>query len=147
MKKIVIIIFLVIFVSCKNDDETNVMYYKLLNYRDELKFYVNDVGNYLSIQSKENSFLKKRFDSLNKIQKSFEQHYEKNKYGNRSLLLKIRNEFNEKHNLGLEFDKSSYDENIRDTIFNRIMEIDILRLQKEFQNRRMMVHGCKFKLN
>jgi hypothetical protein len=144
MKKIVIIIFLLIFVSCKNDDETNVMYYKLLNYRDELKFYVNDVENYLSIQSEENSFLKKRFDSLNKIQKSFEQQYEKNKYGNRSFLLKIRNEFNKKHNLGLEFDKSSYDENIRDTIFNRIMEIDILRLQKEFQNRRMIVHGCKF---
>ena len=59
-------------------------------------------------------------------------------------MLKIRNEFNEKHNLGLEFDKSSYDENVRDTIFNRIMEIDILRLQKEFQNRRMTVHGCKF---
>ena len=56
------------------------MYYKLLNYRDELKFYVNDVENYLSIQSEENSFLKKRFDSLNKIQKSFEQQYEKNRY-------------------------------------------------------------------
>ena len=77
MKKTVIIISLLFFVSCKNDDETNVMYYKLLNYRDELKFYVNDVENYLSIQSEENSFLKKRFDSLNKIQKSFEQQYEK----------------------------------------------------------------------
>lgn len=143
MKKILIILFLVIFVSCKNDDETNVMYYKLLNYRDELRFYVKDVGNYLSTQSEENSFLKKRFDSLNKIQKNFEQQYEKNKYGNRSLLLKIRNEFNEKHNLKLEFDKSSYDENIRDTIFNLIMEIDVLRLQKEFQNRKMMIHGFK----
>lgn len=144
MKKIVIIIFLLIFVSCKNDNETNVMYFNLLNYRNELKFYVKDVENYLSTQSEENSFLKKRFDSLNKIQKSFYQQYEKNKYGNRSILIKIRNEFNKKHNLGLEFDKSSYDDNIRDTIFNQIMEIDILRLQKEFQSRRMMVQGCKF---
>jgi hypothetical protein len=144
MKKITLIIFLLIFVSCKNDEETNVMYENLLNYRNELKFYVKDVGNYLSNQSEENSFFKRRFDSLNKIQKSFEHQFEKNKYGNRTLLIKIRDEFNEKQNLGLKFNKSNYGENIRDTIFNRIMEIDILRLQKEFQNRKMMIHGCKF---
>ena len=144
MKKISILIFLLTYVSCKNDEETNVMYNKLINYRNELRFNVKDFQNILLMKSEENSFFKRNFDSLNKIQKSFEQEYEKNKYGNRYELIKIRNEFNKKNNLGLEFDKSSYEENIRDTIFNRIIEIDILRLQKEFQSRRMMVHGCTF---
>ena len=144
MKKISILIFLLTYVSCKNDEETNVMYNKLINYRNELRFNVKDFQNILLMKSEENSFFKRNFDSLNKIQKSFEQEYEKNKYGNRYELIKIRNEFNKKNNLGLEFDKSSYEENIRDTIFNRIIEIDILRLQKEFQSRRMMVNGCTF---
>lgn len=143
MKKIAILILVMTFVSCKNDEETKVMYNKLINYRNELRFNVKDIENYLLIRSEENSFYKRDFDSLNKILKSFEQEYEKNKYKNRSVLIKIRNEFNKKHNLGLEFDKSSYEENICDTIFNRIMEIDILLLQREFQNRRMIRHGCK----
>lgn len=142
MKKIAILIFFLALVSCKNEEETNVMYNKLINYRNELRFNVKDIQNYLLIKSEENSFFKRKFDSLNRIQKSLEQEYEKNKYGNRSVLIRIRNEFNKKNNLRLEFDKSSYEENIRDTIFNRIMEIDILRLQREFQNRRMMGHGC-----
>jgi len=143
MKKIAILIFLVTFVSCKNNEETDVMNYKLTNYRNELKSNVKYNENYILIKSEENSFFKRNFDSLSNILKSFEQQYEKNKYGNRTVLIKIRNEFNNKHNLGLKFDKSSYEKNIRDTIFNLIIEIDILRLEREFQNRRMMAHGCK----
>jgi len=140
MNRFVIVIFCIIFSSCKKDVEQNVLYEQLLNYRDELKMSFRAQEQYLYNTSRENEFYKKRFDSLNKINIEVEKSFERLRYGERNKLVELRDSFNIKHNLNVEFENLTYDENISDSIFNRIIETDFLRLKKEFQNRKMFIH-------
>jgi len=144
MNRFVIVLFCIILSSCKKDVEQNVLYEQLLNYRDELKMSVRAQEQYLYNTSRENAFYKKRFDSLNKINTEVEKSFERLRYGKRNKLVELRDGFNIKHNLNVEFENLTYDENISDSIFNRIIETDFLRLKKEFQNRKMFIHKENF---
>ena len=139
MNKLIIIVFCIILSSCKKNNEQNILFKQLLNYRDELKMDVRSQEEYLYNSSRENDFFKRRFDSLNKINIDFEKSFSKIRYGKRNKIVELRNNYNTKHKLKIEFENLTYDENISDSIFNRIIEIDIYRLQKEFQNRLMFI--------
>ncbi len=139
MNRLVIVIFCIILSSCKKNVEQKVLYEQLLNYRDELKMSVRAQEEYLYNTSRNNEFFKKRFDSLNKINTEIEKSFERIRYGERNKIVELRNNFNIKYNLNVEFENLTYDENISDSIFNRIIETDFLRLRKEFQHRKMFI--------
>ena len=139
MNRLIIIVFCVILSSCKKNNEQNILFKQLLNYRDELKMNVKSQEEYLYNSSRENLFFKRRFDSLNKINIDFEKSFNKIRFGKRNKIVELRDNYNAKHKLKIEFENLNYDNNISDSIFNRIIEIDIYRLQKEFQNRLMFI--------
>lgn len=139
MNRLIIIFFCVFLISCKKSNEYGILYKQLLNYRKELKMDVKSQEEYLYNSSRENDFFKRRFDSLNKINTELEKSFEKIRYGERNKIIELRNNYNTIHKLKLEFENITYDDNISDSIFNRIIEIDIYRLRKEFQNRLMFI--------
>jgi hypothetical protein len=139
MNRLIIIVFCIILSSCKKNNEQNILFKKLLNYRDELKMDVSSQEEYLYDLSRENDFFKRRFDSLNKINIDFKKSFSKIRYGERNKIVELLNNYNTKHKLKTEFENLTYDENISDSIFNRIIEIDFYRLQKEFQNKLMFI--------
>lgn len=139
MNRVILIVFCCFLTSCKNSIEYDILYKQLLNYRNELKMDIKSQEEYLYNSSRENIFLKRRFDSLNKINAELEKSFGKMRYGERNKIIELRNKYNTKHKLRIEFENSTYDENISDSIFNRIIEIDIYRLRKEFQNKLMFI--------
>jgi hypothetical protein len=143
MKTTVTLLVCILVASCGKNEAYDILYHNLLEYRSELKYNLETEEMYLENLHREDNFRKKRFDSLSKISHGFEAAFEKNKYGDRSKLLEIRNEFKRKHKLYLKFYKSNYDEDIPDSVFHKIIETDILRLRQEFQSRYMYMRGCK----
>ena len=137
MNRLIILVFCIVLSSCKKSNEQDILFKQLLNYRDELKMDVKSQEEYLYNSSRKNDFLEKRFDSLNNINTELEKSFEKIRYGERNRIIELRNNYNTNHNLNIEFENSIYYKNISDSIFNRIIEVDIYRLQKEFQNRLM----------
>lgn len=139
MKGLIIILICIVFSSCKKGEEEKLIYNQLLNYRNELKFAVKDQKYYIDEHINEN---KKRKDSLNKILNGLNISFEKLKYGERNKIVELRNTFNKKYNLHENFDTSNYSKNISDTIFNRLMEIDFLKLERNFQVFYLLPRGC-----
>ena len=145
MKLRLIILLLIICSACsKKTEEQTILYHELINYRDDLKMSVESQEIYLSEITKNNEFYRKRFDSLNRINTELKQSFERLRYSDRKELLKLRDNFNEKYELNLKLDSSNEYENITDSIFNRLIETDILKLRKRFQDRYMFMRGDKF---
>ena len=141
MRRIIIITLLVICSACsKKTKEQNLLYTQLIHYRDDLKMSVKSQEDYLSVKTKDNEFYRKRFDSLNRINNELEKSYQRLRFGDRKVLLELRDKYNEKYQLGAKFDSSKDYANVEDSIFNRLIEIDILKLKKRFQNRYMFPH-------
>ncbi len=143
MKRLIILTIFIICLSCKKNNERNLLYDKLLTYRDELKMRVQNQEEVLYWRSRENEFYKKTFDSLNKINTEFERKFESIKYGERKKIMELRNSFNDQYKLRLNFEKSKYDESIPDSVFFRLIEIDVLRLIDNFQNQKMFSYYRK----
>jgi vacuolar-type H+-ATPase subunit I/STV1 len=140
MKRIIIVLICIVFSSCKKDEEEKkLIYNQLINYRNELKFAVKDQKFYIVEHINEN---KKRKDSLIEILNELNISFEKLKYGERNKIVELRNTFNKKYNLHENFKTSNYSENISDTIFNRLMEIDFLKLERNFQVFYLLPRGC-----
>jgi len=140
MKKIIIVLICIVFSSCKKDEEEKkLIYNQLLNYRNELKFAVKDQKYYIVEHINEN---KKRKDSLIEILNELNISFEKLKYRERNKIVELRNTFNKKYNLHENFKTSNYSEDISDTIFNRLMEIDFLKLERNFQVFYLLPRGC-----
>lgn len=143
MKRILLITILLFFCSCQNKDEQNFLYNQLLNYRNELKASINSERDFLYEKVYKNELYKKIFDSLAQINNDCEKSFERLRYGNKKELLNYRDEFNSKHKLNLKFDSYNTSENVNDSIFNKLTEVDFLRLRKRFQERYMWIQGCK----
>lgn len=124
--------------SCRENNGYDLLYNQLLNYRDELKWDVASQRDYLFEKSNKNDFIKRRFDSLNKFNSDLEKSFQNIKYGKRNPIIELRDNYNVKHQLGVKFEPS-YDDAISDSIFNRLIEIDFFRLEKEFQNKKMFL--------
>jgi excinuclease UvrABC ATPase subunit len=145
MKLQLILLLLIICSACnKKTEEQTLLYKKLINYRDDLKMSVKSKEIYLSETTRDNEFYRKRFDSLNRINRELEKSFERLRNGDRKALLELRDNYNEKYKLNAKFDSSKDYENVVDSIFNRLIETDILKLRQEFQNRYMFLHGDKF---
>ena len=140
MKKIIIVLICFVFLSCKKDEEEKkLIYNQLVNYRNELKFAVQGQNFYINQHRNEN---KKRKDSLIEILNKLPISFEKLRYGERHTIIQFRNTFNKKYNLHENFETSNYNKNISDTIFNRLMEIDFLKLERDFQVFYLLPRGC-----
>lgn len=143
MKNLSILLLLISFLSCKKDEEQKILYNKLIEYRDELKMNYEAKESYLLYFEKKNEYFKKRNDSLNTIVTNFKNEFENIRYkADREPILKLRDHFNKEHNLYLNFKKSNYSKNVTDSIFNRVIEVDIYKLMNQFQDRYMFKHGC-----
>ncbi|WP_421497856.1 hypothetical protein [Flavobacterium columnare] len=145
MKNISFLLILLSILSCKNNEEEHkILYNKLIEYRDELKMnYVSKENYLLYYFSENNEYLKKRNDSLNKIVINFKNEFERIRYNvDRDTILKLRDDFNKEHNLYVNFKKSNYTKNLPDSIFNRVIEVDIYKLMNWFQDRQMFRRGC-----
>lgn len=142
MKRQIVIVFF-IFTSCseKNEEQT-LLYNQLISYRDELKMSVKAQEDYLAETTRHNAFCRERFDSLNKINTELDKSFERLRYGQRKDLLNLRDDYNRNQKLHIKFDTANYYNNIPDSIFNKLIETDILKLRKCFQDRFMFVHGC-----
>lgn len=142
MKQQLIIAFF-IFTSCsKSTDEHTLLFNQLISYRDELKSAVEAQEDYLVETTGHNAFYKKRFDSLNKINTELNRSFERLRYGQREDLLNLRDTYNRDQKLQIKFDNAGYYKTIPDSLFNRLIETDILKLRKSFQDRYMFVHQC-----
>nr|WP_294933825.1 hypothetical protein [uncultured Flavobacterium sp.] len=142
--RILLIAFLIICSACNDkSEEQTLLYNQVLNYRDELKMAIKSQEAYLYEATSDNELYKKRFDSLNKINTELAESFERLRYGNRKAVLKLRDDYNSKYMLNMQFDSIITYESISDSIFSRLIETDILRLRKDFQDRYMFRHGCK----
>ena len=140
MKKIIIVISCIVFSSCKKDvEEESLVYNQLINYRNELKFAVKDQKNYIVEHINVN---KKRNDSLIEILNEINISFKKIKYKKRNKVVELRNSINKTYNLHQNFETSTYSEKVSDTIFNRLMEIDFLKLERNFQIYYLLPRGC-----
>ncbi|AND64730.1 hypothetical protein AX766_10170 [Flavobacterium covae] len=145
MKTIPFLLILLSILSCKNNEEEHkILYNKLIEYRDELKMnYVSKENYLLYYFSENNEYLKKRNDSLNKIVINFKNEFERIRYNvDRDTILKLRDNFNKEHYLYVNFKKSEYSKKLPDSIFNRVIEVDIYKLMNQFQDRQMFRRGC-----
>ena len=142
MKQLFIIILLAFCSACnKKTEEQTLLYNQLISYRDDLKMSVKSQEIYISETTQNSGFFRKRFDSLNKINNELDKSFELLRYGDRKKLLELRDNYNFKHKLNLKFDSVDNYENIPDSIFNRLIETDILKLRKRFQDAFMFRHG------
>lgn len=144
MKKTIILLFCVLFLSCKNKNEEQKLIYKqLINYREELKMNSRNLDNYINIRAAEDKSFKSATENSRKVLVDYENNFENLKYKEREKLVNLRNFFKKENNLFLNFETSNYNQNVSDTIFNRLMEIDFYRSKIDFQNRYLMRQGCK----
>lgn len=118
------------------------MYNQLINYRDELKTNSTALDQYIDIRLENDKAYKNMIGDRKRIFLEYEKSFEKLKFKERDKIVKLRDSFNEKHELYLRFDTSNYDGNISDTLFNRLMEIDFYRIKTRFQNKYLLIHGC-----
>ncbi|OWP77443.1 hypothetical protein [Flavobacterium oreochromis] len=143
MKNLSILLLLISFLSCKKDEEQKILYNKLIEYRDELKMNYEAKESYLLYFEKKNEYFKKRNDSLNTIVTNFKNEFENIRYKvDRETILKLRDHFNKEHSLYVNFKNSKYSKNLTDSIFNRVIEVDIYKLMNQFQERYMFKRGC-----
>ncbi|POR19266.1 hypothetical protein BWK58_14410 [Flavobacterium columnare] len=99
--------------------------------------------SYLLYFEKKNEYFKKRNDSLNTIVTNFKNEFENIRYKvDRETILKLRDHFNKEHSLYVNFKNSKYSKNLTDSIFNRVIEVDIYKLMNQFQERYMFKRGC-----
>ena len=144
MKKIIILFFCILFLSCKEkNEEQKLIYSQLVHYRDELKSNTKDIEYYILNRAVEDELYKNAIENKSKVLIDYEKKFEKLKFKDRNAIIKLRNSFKDENKLFLDFDTSNYNENISDTIFNRLMEIDFYRLKINFQNRYLIGHNCK----
>ncbi|WP_337965094.1 hypothetical protein [uncultured Flavobacterium sp.] len=139
------IIVFILFSSCKNNDEKKLLYSELDNYNKDLKTIIKSQESYFVSLSLENSFYKKRYDSLNKIELKLEDYFQRNRYKDRHKLIAIRDTFNNKFKLNLKLILPSNYKNISDSVFNKLIETEFLKMRLEFQSRYMFFHGDNFK--
>jgi hypothetical protein len=99
---------------------------------------------YIEAHADENEWYKKMIEKKLIQLENFENQFEKAKYKERKEIVNLRNSFKKDNRLVANFETSEYSENIPDTVFNRLMEIDFYRLKTEFQVRYLMIKGCKF---
>lgn len=144
MNRLLLIIFVIFCFACKHTDDRKLLYKQLENYNSDLKMTIKSQDIYLSQKYKNDEYLKHRFDSLNEIKIKFEKEFEILRYGDKNKVLLLRDNFNTNNDLRLELNPTSSYENIPDRTFNDIIENDILRLKKEFQNRWLFIHTDKF---
>jgi len=143
LKKIIIVLFIIIFSSCKeNNENEKLMYSQLIHYRDELKMNSLAIDQAIKIQLENEKTLKTILKDRTRILLEYEKSFEKVKFKERDKIVKLRDSFNLEHKLNLHFDTSNYDNNISDTVFNRLMEIDFYRLKISFQSRYLVGHRC-----
>jgi len=148
MKKLIIVLFCIIFSSCKkNNEEQKLIYKQLIHYRDELKMNSKAIESYVAYHTKEEKYYKDETKNFRDILIAYEKIYEKLKFKERDKIVKLRDSFNDKYKLFQHFDTSIYGESVSDTIFNRLMEIDFYKSKIAFQNRYLIRHGCKFYSN
>ena len=144
MKKTIIMLFCIIFLSCKEkNEEQKLIYNQLVNYRNELKSNTRDIEYYILNRADEDKLYKNAIANNIMILADYEKTFEELKFKDRNTIIKLRNSFKDENKLFLDFDNSNYYENISDTIFNRLMEIDFYRLKINFQNRYLLRHRCK----
>ncbi len=131
------------FSSCKEKNEDQkLMYNQLINYRDELKMNSRAIADQIIFLAEQEKIYKSNIEGKNKILLEYEKSFEKLKFKERDKIVKLRDSFDHKHKLYLHFDTSTYDDNVSDTVFNRLMEIDFYRVKISFQNRYMVGHKC-----
>lgn len=138
-------ILLILLSACKNNDENKLLYSELDNYNKYLKTTIQEQENYFLNSSLENNYFKKRYDSLNKIELKLEDSFQRNKYNDRYKLIAIRDTFNNKFKLNLKLILPSSYKSINDSLFNKLIETEFLKIRLEFQNRYMFFHGDSFK--
>ncbi|MFB9079632.1 hypothetical protein ACFFLS_07070 [Flavobacterium procerum] len=142
MKKIIILLFIVLFSSCKENNEAEkLMYNQLVNCRDELKMYSATADGQVDVRIAKEKTGKNILEERKRILLDYERSFEKLKFEERDKLVKLRDSFNEKHRLQLHFDTSNYNHNVPDTVFKIIMEIDFYRLKISFQNIYLLKNG------
>lgn len=143
MKKLIFILFIVIFSSCEeNNQSQKLMYNQLINYRDELKMNTISINGYIQTKIEKEKTYKSIIENRSRILLEYEKSFEKLKFKERDKIVKLRDSFNHKQKLHLHFDTSNYDDNVSDTIFNRLMEIDFYRIKIRFQDMYLLKHGC-----
>ncbi|MEN2399937.1 hypothetical protein GKZ90_0009125 [Flavobacterium sp. MC2016-06] len=144
MNRFKFLILIILLSSCNKNDENKLLYNQLKDYNEFLKNTAENQKSFLVIASEENNYFKKRYDSLNKIELKLQDYFEIYRYKDRDKLIAIRDTFNAKFKLGLKLIPPSDYKNIDDSIFNKVIQIEYLKLRIEFQSRHMVFRGDRF---
>ncbi|MFN8325075.1 MAG: hypothetical protein U0T80_04880 [Flavobacteriaceae bacterium] len=140
MKKIVILIFCVLFLSCeKNDYEKKLIYDQLLTYRKELKDYTEVMDSYIIMKKKEGKYL-----NIGKLDSSlieFDKSFKKLKKNDKLKKIQIIDSFSKEYPLYLKSNTRGFDK-ISDTVFKTLIEIEFYRVKNQAQSI-LLRNGCK----
>lgn len=140
MKKIVILISCVLFLSCeKNDYEKKLIYDQLLTYRKELKDYTEVMDSYIIMKKKEGKYL-----NIGKLDSSlieFDKSFKKLKKDDKLKKIQIIDSFSKEYPLYLKSNTRGLDK-ISDTVFKTLIEIEFYRVKNQAQSI-LLRNGCK----
>ena len=145
MNRLFILVLIILCLSCEKKTNEFLLYNQLINYNRELKQSVKSEYEYLNQKVGNNTFFRKKFDSLNEVNVSLQKSFEELQYEERKPILDLRDSFNKKYRLNLRFDSPQLYKKIPDSIFDKLTETEILRLRKKFQEQYLynVVEGCK----
>ena len=144
MKKLIIFFFLLFLFSCNRKNENKHLYFQLEIYEKNLEEVIKGIDAGASFRSADVEYLKKNYDTMSKIAFKIKKMPKTIGYENREKVIKARDSINNKFKLYLKFMHSNTYENVEDSIFNKTINIDFLRLTEAFQLRYVLPKsGCK----
>ncbi|WP_298396912.1 hypothetical protein [Flavobacterium sp.] len=143
MKFVTLCLFCLVLASCEDKNNNKLLYYQLETYEKNLEEVNKAIDASAAYKSTKAEYLKKNYDSMSKIATVIKNFPHQIGDKNRIKLIKTRDSINTKFKLYLKFINSNTYENVDDSIFNKTIIVDFLRLTEAFQLRYVLPRkGC-----
>ena len=140
MKKIVIFLFCALNLSCKhNNDEQNIIYRELSNYRKELKQTTEILDYSIQFKKEKNEYL--NAGSLDSTLTEFDKSFKNLKSNEKAKKIQVIKSFSNKYPLYLKSDTSGFNK-LSDNIFNILIEIEFYKVKNQAKSI-LLRPGCK----
>ena len=128
---------LLAFLSCQKDESYRHLYFHLNTYRNDLIETISAQNMYIHAEVYNNEFFMKRYKEQNVIALKIRNSCKTIDLKNRQEILLKRDSINKALSLNLNFAPSNAYQNVEDSIFEKIVDVDFLRLTKRYQDKYM----------
>jgi hypothetical protein len=137
MKQFLAIFMLLALLSCKKNDNSRHLYFQVNTYRNDLIETINNQDIFIRQECDNNTFFLERYKEQHKTALSIKNTCKDFGFKNRRRLIIKRDSINEKLSFHLKFAPTTSYDNVDDSIFEKIIDVDFLRLTQRYQNARM----------